>query len=721
MSFGVELLDLLKQMMKNRIFFKAVSILTGVSLGVSLVSMAFADFEAYTQDLSASGTDTIAGFNSLVKSSYAGSGANIVFKVDKPDYSVVELPAKAGLDGVATLDLSDFHTRKAGEYKVSAKFQGVADYGTVSTFNVMPGEVSETYSEVTPTEQVVRIGRELGEVEVTLRDVFENPIEGHMVELIPSRSDDTVYTDTGLTDNSGSILFTLDSGESGVSTYTVYDLTSNKVLSERTKVAYFESNEELFSNTQAYIGHAVGSSSGPVAYLAFDDLPEAIKAGESVSFTLDALDESNQGVTDYEGVVHFSVVSGEALAVNLPSDYTFVPQDLGSHAFALALSFTSAGTYAIEASDLADSSVFGTVLVTVASASGSANDLISLGNPVAGTYSNNVQVVSGTATPGASIVIFDNDVNIGIATATATGEFMFTTGFLTDGDHKLYAATVNEAGVITASSTKVELKIDTTAPEFEKAELTPSGALAAGATVDVKVYAESGLAQVLVDVDGNVYETEDSGSGFYAASIKAPLIQGTYPVKITLVDLLGNQTKVDDASVMTVGSGGGAGVTGGAIGDVSGVIAYPGDHQVTLSWTPPSSGGPVQFYRVYYGLSANQLQYAVDTWSAGTSWYVPDLKNGIEYFFAVVAVDNSGKISAHMSNIVSGVPGSVVSMPPPDVLNGTAGAEQLQQMSSDVSDTGPEVLWLFLAAVLGGLFYSYSSSKRSAEEAVEDL
>jgi hypothetical protein len=144
--------------------------------------------------------------------------------------------------------------------------------------------------------------------------------------------------------------------------------------------------------------------------------------------------------------------------------------------------------------------------------------------------------------------------------------------------------------------------------------------------------------------------------------------------------------------------------------DAGGLIAYPQDHKIVLNWSAPKSGSPVQFYRVYYGLSANQLSFAVDTWTATTTWYVPDLKNGVEYFFAVAAVDNAGNTSAHLSNIVSAVPGSVVTPIPPEVQKGIAGGEQLTQMKSNTSETGPEVLYIILVALMGGLFYSQSKN-----------
>jgi len=703
--------------MKN----KLLAIILGVILGGNIASASdFESFGNFGEEVSAYGTDTVAGYSTVLKSSNVSQGVTVVFKVEKADGNIFETPVSAKVDGFVETILPEFHTRISGNYSVSAKVQG-GNYGKTSSFKVLPGDLSEISSTVSPTEQVVKIGRDQGEVEVALKDVYENPIAGHMVELISSRSGDSVSADNKISDKNGLTLFTLNSTESGVSTYSIYDLTAGKVLSTRAKVAYFTSNEELFSNTQAYIGHAAGSASGPVAYFEFDEVPESVSIGQSVSFALKALDEANQPVVDYVGTVKFSVASGNSSAVTLPNDYTFVPQDLGVHTFALATSFKSSGMYVLKAEDTSSPAVFGTISVNVAS-SNSGTSSVSIVNPTAGTYSNNSQVISGKATPGAKIVVYDNSLEIGNAAADVSGNFQFTSGVLVDGSHELFAAVVNDAGVISSSSSKVIIMIDTTKPKLVKIEIAPAAGLQAGGQVEIKVTSEMDLSQALVEVNGNVYESEDLGSGLYRATFKAPQLSGTYPVKITLVDKVGNTEITSNAGSMAVGTGGantgnstgsgdaGSNSSGAGVGDVSGLAAYSQDHKVVLNWSPPKSGNPVQFYRVYYGLSANQLSFAVDTWTPTTTWYIPDLKNGVEYFFAVAAVDNAGDTSAHLSNIVSSVPGSVVTPIPPEVQKGMTGATQLQQMTSDVSQTGPEVLYIVLFALMGGLFYSQSKN-----------
>jgi hypothetical protein len=692
-------------------------ILIGVTIGASLASTAFAyDFESYGDQLTVSGSDTVSGFPTTLESSVVSASSSLVFKVVKPDGLYVELPATAGLDGVARIELNDFHTRIAGDYQVSARYQGSSQYGTSDVFQVIPGDMSEVYSAVTPSEQVVRIGNEYGEVEVRLQDMYGNSIPGHVVELISSRSSDTTSVDNNLTDQNGMSLFTVNSDESGVSSYSVYDLTANKILTQRAKVVYFDSNEQLFSNTQAFIGNAVGAASGPVAYLKFEDAPTSANTGQALSFTLSARDESDQVVTDYAGTVQFSIASGSQTGVTLPNNYTYQSENLGSHPFALALSFATAGTYVVEARDVSDPTLFGTASIAVNSAQAGISNTASITNPTPGTYSNNVQVISGTATAGASLVIYDNNIKVGDASASPTGAFSYTTGLMTDGSHEFYVAIVNQSGTILASSSKVKITVDTTAPDLQSLEILPSATVSSGGTTEVRLYTEPGLTQVLLDLNNAIFEMEESEDGYYSASFSAPILGGTYPLKFTLVDALGNESKIEEASHLLNVSNSSL-LSGTTVGDVTGLISIPGNHKLTLSWTPPSTGSPVQFYRISYGLSPNQLMYVIDTWDATTTWFIPDLHNDTEYFFAVAAVDNQGNISAHLSNIVSAIPNAsypdgVGQGSTTDVWQGTAGGENFDDMGEDVSDSGPEVVWLFLSAIFGGLFYTYFSTRR---------
>ena len=89
-------------------------------------------------------------------------------------------------------------------------------------------------------------------------------------------------------------------------------------------------------------------------------------AGTSHSFTVTALDASNNPVPGFAGAVHFT--STDAMAT-LPGDYTFTGADSGTHTFAATLK--TAGSQSLTAMDTATGSITGTQAVTVSPAAAS--------------------------------------------------------------------------------------------------------------------------------------------------------------------------------------------------------------------------------------------------------------------------------------------------------------------------------------------------------------
>lgn len=89
--------------------------------------------------------------------------------------------------------------------------------------------------------------------------------------------------------------------------------------------------------------------------------------------------------------------------------------------------------------------------------------------------------------------------------------------------------------------------------------------------------------------------------------------------------------------------------------DVENVQATAGDSKITLSWDQATDAeGEVVGYKIYYGLESVKEDYG--TYNLGTietgdvlTYEVKDLENGVTYYFAVTAVDDSGNESLNYS------------------------------------------------------------------------
>jgi len=125
----------------------------------------------------------------------------------------------------------------------------------------------------------------------------------------------------------------------------------------------------------------------------------------------------------------------------------------------------------------------------------------------------------------------------------------------------------------------------------------------------------------------------------------------------------------------------------------------------------------VKNYRIYYGTDPENLDKNVDTWDASTTWYVPGLDNGKEYYFEVAAVDDSGQESEQRSETVSAIPftlevsTNVTERPTGPIGGATTEDESLLKgaalegyMPPETVKNGPELIWILLGSgLLGGI------------------
>ncbi|GAC1657631.1 MAG: hypothetical protein NVS9B1_15900 [Candidatus Dormibacteraceae bacterium] len=102
------------------------------------------------------------------------------------------------------------------------------------------------------------------------------------------------------------------------------------------------------------------------AHLAVTTSTTAPTAGVAFNVTVTAQNPNNSTNTGYTGTVHFSTSAGQ---YNLPTDYTFVGSDAGTHTFVGGATLKSAGTQTISAADTVTAGLGGTSAnLTVAAA-----------------------------------------------------------------------------------------------------------------------------------------------------------------------------------------------------------------------------------------------------------------------------------------------------------------------------------------------------------------
>ncbi len=73
-------------------------------------------------------------------------------------------------------------------------------------------------------------------------------------------------------------------------------------------------------------------------------------------------------------------------------------------------------------------------------------------------------------------------------------------------------------------------------------------------------------------------------------------------------------------------------------------IAIPGDGNVALSWTAPTSADPIVKYEISYRLETATSFETITTTDSSTAFTVPSLTNGLKYVFKIAAVTSPGGV-----------------------------------------------------------------------------
>ena len=719
-------------------------------------------FALQDMQFSAFSKDTLAGYSTFLESSSLPPGQDIVFQVKKPDGTVVNFPVSVDHSGVARQEFPAPQTYQAGAYFVRIVLSGVTSKAT--SFMVYPQKVALEKSNFSLNRTFARAdGHDVMRLTVVLRDRYGNALDADHVGLVSDRLEDKiqkVQADTAQAD--GQVNFVISSSRPGKATLRVTDTLKNSLF-KSVQVAFLAQDYKVDGLDAMILGGGGSTSlsfdqnlpsniggdfdfhlfdtafaaSGSLHHFTLSDFPSTVQVGQNVSFRVTAQDENNQTVQNYVGKVHFSAEGNNSNNISLPEDYVFKVDDLGTHLYSLGLSFPTAGDYKIVVTDMENPLIRGEKTVTVtgglAGSSGQQNAQLKpvIELPTAGTYSQKIQTVSGLAPAGYTVKIFDHQQEIGAVQATADGKFSYQTTSLKEGVHKIYVVAIDASQAVKGTSDTIEFTVDSAPPEVEDITLQPTSGIKAGQVITINVTSEENLSQVAVVFNKDLVQLNPSldQPGHYINSVSAPKESGVYPVDVYLVDQLGNEASYKAKAQVTVSdSGGTASVTSSQEtqqstsgvpfdtqqtqilsstppSDVSGLLSYADDQRVVLVWDAATDDTLVKHYRVYFGTDPGNLDIYVDTFDASATWYVPNLKNGQEYYFAVTAFDDQEMESVRKSVVITGIPfkSETSGLPKPDVSLSTqevlhgASPEELHQAANDAISghkPGSEIIWL---------------------------
>ena len=311
--------------------------------------------------------------------------------------------------------------------------------GTSGTIAVSPAGAS-TLSVTSPASATA--GSAFS-VTVTALDAYGNTATGYT---------GTVHFTGGGTSPTLPSDYTFTGGDLGVHTF------SNAVVLTQSGSRTLTATD---TNTGSITGTSGTISVSPAGASTFTvGAPASATAGTAFSVTVTALDGYGNAATGYTGTVHFT---GGGAGATLPSDYTFVAGDNGSHTFTNGVTLTQAGNRTITATDTSTGSITGTsATIAVSPAGASTLTVTAPANATAGTafsatvtaldaYGNTATGYTGTVhfTGGGTGATLPSDYTF---TGTDSGTHTFNSVTLTAAGTRTFTATDTVTGSITGTS-----------------------------------------------------------------------------------------------------------------------------------------------------------------------------------------------------------------------------------------------------------------------------
>ena len=202
------------------------------------------------------------------------------------------------------------------------------------------------------------------------------------------------------------------------------------------------------------------------------------------------------------------------------------------------------------------------------------------------------QTVTGTADPGATIVLCDGTTPVGTATAGTNGVWSITTT-LAEGDHPLTAKATDSAGN-TATSGSVVIIVDTTPPRIDvgAAASSPEGSSFSRTAQIVELHPGSEAWSMVSSTTGQQIPPSTGPTLTFT-----PVRAGVYVFRHTATDLAGNTATADLAFTAAD-----VPATLSVIGPTSGNAGDP--YTVNLASTDPG-GDPVDGWHLAWGDGAS--------------------------------------------------------------------------------------------------------------------
>jgi hypothetical protein len=633
--------------------------------------------------------DTIAGIGTTVEMRSLTPHVEATVAVEPPYGPLITERATASAEGTLAVRIPGTALSMAGTYRVSAE-QAKVSIGT-TTFAVEPDTMESANSTLEAESRVLAAdGTDALTVRAVLRDRYGNPLPGRRVELISSRTVDTVTALGRETDADGVQLFSITTTQPGAVDLRAMDLLGGKLLGSSLQLVA-ESPLGIGGYAYAGGGRALYGGGAPAMppYSPYGTYPadlsgrrfygqigtifdivhhfeitierglRQVNVYDPLSVEIRAMDRNNRVVEDYVGAVKIYTTDPDAL---MPGEVRFTPSDFGMKRLSLSLRFNTEGepnsigepTHVIRIEEsascdtpVATGCVFGELelIVRGAGSGDGGQKLITVKSPVSGsTVSTPEIMLEGIGPPFINVRIAGGMEPVA---GDTDRDGKFSVPIRLDSQQIDHTLRVRDPSG-RYDSGDILIRLDTTPPEIGPITFDPQSP-EQETTFMVKVNAEPGLPIVILTLNGveTKLKAASAESGTYSGTAVAPSNEGVTTATVRVEDSAGN---ISETRIQIT-------IAPKALPVVTGLRALAKMEQVELTWNPITDT-TVDGYRIYVGTSPGDFSSFLDSLDQRGGATIGGLKAGTTYSFAVTAIQGnreSGTKSAEVSSTVLGL------------------------------------------------------------------
>lgn len=161
--------------------------------------------------------------------------------------------------------------------------------------------------------------------------------------------------------------------------------------------------------------------------------------------------------------------------------------------------------------------------------------------------------MSGKTKKNSKVVIKLNGSELGTTQSNDDGIYTFNITGISQQSNVL-SASVLDGNNTNIGSTETSFSFGIKAPSYFNTTITPSLEVDSGTGISITVDAEPGLSEVTITLDGTLLKTTESSPGKYSTETLSPAKSGTYPIQVSLKNIIAQVTNKPDAAILTVKS-----------------------------------------------------------------------------------------------------------------------------------------------------------------------